>query len=157
MSGRDPLDSPIAPHLTVSNAAAAIAFYQKAFGAEIVSRQTIPDGRTLHCALALNGGVIHLSDEFPELTGGKRRTPDALGGTSVTIHLKVADADAAFNRAVMAGATVTMPLADVFWGARYGRLEDPFGHAWSIAQHKRTPTESDLRQAVDRFLATGKS
>lgn len=128
-------DPTLSPYLTVHDGEAAVAFYQAAFGAEILLKLPAADGqRLMHAALALNGGTLMLSDEFPESgdTGGTR-SPNRMGGTSVTIHLDVPDADAAFERAVNAGATAIMPLDNVFWGARYGKLRDPFGHVWSIA------------------------
>ncbi|MBV8821124.1 MAG: VOC family protein [Acidobacteriaceae bacterium] len=140
---------PISPHLMVSNASAAIDFYKSAFGAEELSRTMGPDGkRIMHASLLLNGGIIMLNDEFPEFTGGKSFTPEALGGTPVVLHLKVDDADAAFNRAVNAGAKVRFPLQDQFWGDRYGQVTDPFGHVWSIGARIRKVTEEEVQQAA---------
>ena len=102
-----------------------------------------PDGKLVHAALRINGFLVMLNDDFPEMCGGKSMTPKSLGGTPVTIHLHVTDVDAAFQRALDAGATVVMPLEDQFWGDRYGVVADPFGHQWSLAetgargQHRR--------------------
>lgn len=133
MSGVDPIPdgfSTITPHLVVDGAAEAIEFYKKAFGAEELSRLLGPGGKLMHAEIRIGDSRLLLVDEFPEW--GKKG-PGALGGSPVTIHIYVADADSLFTRAVAAGATVTMPLEDMFWGDRYGRLEDPFGHHWSIA------------------------
>jgi len=127
----------VIPHLVVDGGAAAIDFYVRAFGAAELARQMAEDGRrVLHAALAVNGGRVMLHDPFPEFADGRRiAAPPAVGGTSVYIHLGYPDADAAsaaFARAVAAGATAVMPIADMFWGERYGQLRDPFGHIWSM-------------------------
>ena len=148
-----PPPPPLAPYLTVDDAKAAIAFYERAFGAVELSRQATPDGEKLiHAALTINGGLFMLCDDFPEMTGGKRRTPRALGGTAVTLHLDLPDVDATWAKAVEAGAAVTMPLADQFWGDRYGKLEDPFGHSWSLATRKRAVAQAELDQATAAFF-----
>jgi PhnB protein len=150
-----PEPPPVSPYLTVDDARAAIAFYEKAFGAKVASRQETPDGRkVIHAALLINGGLLMLSDDFPEMHGGAPHHAKALGGSPVTIHLDLPDVDATFARAVEAGATVTMPLADQFWGDRYGGLRDPFGHSWSLATRKRKVTQADLdRGAAQHFPA----
>ena len=138
-------DVSIIPEVTVHDARAAIEFYKKAFGAKDLGTHATPDGKkVMHSALELNGGVVFVCDDFPEMRGGKSSTPKALGGSPITIHLDCADVDSMFERAVKAGATVTMPLADQFWGDRYGQLRDPFGHHWSLATRKRTATKADL-------------
>jgi uncharacterized glyoxalase superfamily protein PhnB len=133
MSGVDPVPegySTITPHLVIDGAAEAIEFYVKAFGAEEISRMAGPNGRLMHAEIRIGDSRVMLVDTFPQW-GSK--SPDALGGSPVTIHIYVDDADALFTRAVAAGARVTLPIADMFWGDRYGKLEDPFGHKWSIA------------------------
>lgn len=133
MSGVNPVPegySTITPHLIVDGAAEAIEFYIKAFGAEEISRLPGPDGRLMHAEIRIGDSRVMLVDNFPQW-GSK--SPEALGGSPVTIHIFVDDADTLFTRAVAAGAKVTMPLDDMFWGDRYGKLEDPFGHKWSIA------------------------
>ncbi len=125
----------LTPHLTVSNAAAAIAFYQKAFGATEMGRMNMPNtDKVMHAALRIGNSMLMLNDEFPEMgcTG-----PGNDGRGAVTIHLYVEDADAVFQQALDAGATVKMPIGDMFWGDRYGIVADPFGHHWSIATHTR--------------------
>ncbi|MFO0619668.1 MAG: VOC family protein [Polyangiaceae bacterium] len=140
-----PAPPPLAPYLTVSSAADAIDFYGRAFGAEEVSRQPTPDGKKIiHAALRVNGALVMLSDDFPEMSGGKSRTPQAFGGTAVTLHLNVGDVDAQWARATAAGAKVVMPLADQFWGDRYGIVEDPFGHRWSMATIKKVASQNEL-------------
>lgn len=124
---------PVTPHLVVAGADAAIAFYAKAFGAQEVMRLPAEDGRRLiHASLRLNGAMVMLVDDFPEHHGGVAAAPDPARPSPVTVHLEVPDVDAAIARAAEAGALVTMPAADMFWGQRYGQLRDPFGHSWSV-------------------------
>jgi PhnB protein len=138
----------VAPHLVVDDAAAAIDFYVKAFGATEYGRVPHPDGRLVHAALNLNGSMVMLNDDFPEYRDGKSSTPTALGGTPVTIHLQVTDVESAFQRAVDAGATVVAPLEDQFWGDRYGMIRDPFGHQWSLGQPVRTVSPEEISAAM---------
>src|SRR5437764_1293349 len=114
----------ITTHLVIKNAAQAIEFYKKAFGAVELSRSPMPDGRLMHAMMKFGDSLLMLNDEFPEMGGC--RGPQ--GQSPVTLHLQVEDADAVFNRAVGAGATVKMPPADMFWGDRYAKVTDPFGH-----------------------------
>jgi uncharacterized glyoxalase superfamily protein PhnB len=137
--------SSIAPHLVVPSCAEAIAFYIKAFGAKETLRIPMPDGKIIHAAIQLDGMVVMLTDEMPKWGS---LSPQALKGTPVTIHLTVTDVDQLFTRAVEAGAVVKMPVADQFWGDRYGIVQDPFGHNWSIATHQRDMTEQELRAAA---------
>ncbi len=140
---------PLSPHISVSDAKAAIEFYKKAFGATELTRHMAPDGkRIMHAALQVNGGVLMLNDEFPEYTGGKSNTPEALGGSPVTLHLQVTDADAVFDQAVAAGAAIKLPLMDQFWGDRYGQVKDPFGHNWSIGSPQKKMTAEEVDQAA---------
>ena len=136
----------ITPHLVCRNAAQAIAFYQKAFGAETVMVHKMPDGKVMHAALALGEATVFLCDEFDQGCGS--RSPETLGGTPIVIHLEVDDCDKWFERAVAAGCTVTMPLQDQFWGDRYGKIEDPFGHHWSIATHLRDVSPDEMQKAM---------
>ena len=129
----------LSPHLTVSDAAAAIDFYVKAFGAVEVGRVPGPDGRLIHAAVRINGQTLMLNDDFPE----------TLGGTPVTIHLLVTDVEASFQRAVEAGATVVQPLQNQFWGDRYGLVVDPFGHRWSMGQPLREVSYAEIRHHLD--------
>jgi PhnB protein len=119
----------VTPHLSLSDGAAAVDFYKQAFGAEELMRMLADDGRRImHGHLRINGASVMLADHFPEYCGGAPASAPA----GVTLHLQVDDADAWFDRAVAAGAKPVMPLDDMFWGDRYGQVEDPFGHRWSI-------------------------
>lgn len=140
----------VSPHLVVSDGAAAVDFYVKAFGAVELGRVPAPDGRLLHAALQINGSTVMLNDDFPEHTGGKSMTPTALGGTPVTIHLTVTDVDSKFQQAIDAGATVLAPLEDAFWGDRYGVLRDPFGHQWSMGQPVREVSPEEIKEAISQ-------
>jgi PhnB protein len=149
----DPTFPGVTPYLVVSNGPAAIAFYQAAFGAVELNRSPAPHSdKLMHATLSVNGGVFMLADDFPEFMGGKSRTPQAFGGSPVTLYLEVADADAAWAMALAAGATVTFPLADQFWGARYGKLADPFGHEWSIGQPLRVVPEAEAQLAAEEYF-----
>jgi PhnB protein len=124
----------LTPHIQIGDkrAAEAIDFYKKAFGATEIRRMPAEDGiRLMHAHIHINGASLMLHDEFPEYVGPA--DVDAAGGSGLTLHLHVDDADMWFDRAVAAGATATMPLEDMFWGDRYGQVKDPFGYRWSIA------------------------
>ena len=135
----------LTPHLVCRGAAAAIDFYGRAFGAIEQFRLPGPDGRLVHACVLIGDSQLFLVDEMPEHGA---LGPRALKGSPVTIHLQVQDADATFARAVQAGATVAMPLADMFWGDRYGRVTDPFGHRWSIATHVRDASPEAMVAAM---------
>src|SRR4051794_10657074 len=140
----------ITPHLVIDGAAEAIEFYKRAFGAEEIYRMPFPgpDGRTKlgHGELQIGDSRLFLADEFPE-----HGSTGPAGSSPVTIHLYVTDADATFARAVEAGATVSMPLTEMFWGDRYGKLVDPFGHHWAVSEHLEdlTPEQMQERMAAD--------
>jgi len=141
----------VTPGLTIKGAEAALAFYKKAFGAEVISSLPGPDGKTvMHAELRIGDSVIFLADEFPDMG---YVSPKTLGGTACTLHLYVTDVDAAFKRAVDAGATVAMPPADMFWGDRYGKVDDPFGHRWGIATKQREMSEDEIRAGGEKFFA----
>ncbi|OBK52074.1 VOC family protein [Mycobacterium kubicae] len=142
------VEAALSPHLVVDDAAAAIDFYVKAFDAGELGRVPGPQGKLVHAALRINGFMVMLNDDFPEMCGGKSMTPKALGGTPVTIHLTVTDVDAKFQRAVDAGATVVLPLGDQMWGDRYGVVQDPFGHQWSLGQPVREVSMEELQAAM---------
>jgi uncharacterized glyoxalase superfamily protein PhnB len=131
-------------HITVKDAAKAIDYYQRAFGAQELSRNAIPGGKLIHASIRIGDSTMYLNDEFPEMGA---LSPQSVGGASVTLTLYVEDADAVFKKAVDAGADVTMPIGDQFWGDRYGCLKDPFGHLWAIATRKQnlTPEEMERR------------
>ncbi|MFQ5570249.1 MAG: VOC family protein [Rhodothermales bacterium] len=139
-------------HLVCEGAAAAVTFYKNAFGAVELTRQEGPGGTLLHATLRIGDSPIMLSDAFPDwgVLG-----PKALGGSPVTIHLYVEDVDAVVAQAVEAGATVTMAVEDTFWGDRYGKLTDPFGHSWSVATHIRDVTMEEMERAAQEMFAEG--
>jgi PhnB protein len=138
----------LSPHLVVDDAAAAIDFYVKAFGATEYGRVPHPDGRLVHAALNINGSMVMLNDDFPDYNDGKSSTPKSFGGTPVTIHLQVPDVEAAFTKALDAGAVVVAPLEDQFWGDRYGVVRDPFGHQWSLGQPVREVSNEEIAAAM---------
>lgn len=135
----------LTPHLTCAGADDAIKFYARAFNAVEVMRVPGPEGKLIHAMVRIGDSPLMLMDEFPDYGGVGPRT---LKGSPVTIHLFVKDVDAAVAQAVAAGAKITMPLADMFWGDRYAALEDPFGHHWSIATHKLDLSQEEIREAM---------
>jgi len=138
----------VTPHLICAGTAEAIEFYKEAFGAVELSRLPNSDGKVMHAAIRIGDSVLMLNDEMPEWGAFG---PKSLKGSSVTIHLYVEDADAVFAQAVDAGAKVTMPLDDMFWGDRYGKVEDPFGHQWSIGTHVRDVTPEEMQKAMEQM------
>ena len=140
----------VTPYLICDGAVAAIAFYKQAFGAEETGRMDGPGGKLLHAELRLGDSTIYLSDANPEW---QALSPKSLGGTPVVIHLYVEDAEAVVAQAAEADATVTMPVQDTFWGDRFGKLTDPFGHQWSIATHVRDVSPEEMQQAAQAMYA----
>ncbi|MEO7597557.1 MAG: VOC family protein [Opitutus sp.] len=134
----------VTPHLVCAGAAEAIEFYKRAFGATELSRVVAQNGKLMHASVRIGDSVVMLADEFPEW---RSVGPKALNGTSVTIHLYVHDADAQAEQAVNAGAKLIMPVQEMFWGDRYGALEDPFGHRWAVATHVRDVTPEEAQKA----------
>lgn len=138
----------LTPHIVCEGASDAIAFYKKAFNAEEITRLPGPNGKVMHAAIRIGDSVLMLMDDFPEWGS---LGPQALKGTPVTLHLYMKDVDAAMQQAVAAGAQVTMPAADMFWGDRYGQVVDPFGHRWSIATHKQDLTPEEIQQNMAKM------
>jgi len=139
----------ITPHLTVRNAAQAIEFYKKAFGAEVMN--VMRDGDSImHATLKIGDSLLMLNDEYPQMGS---LSPLSTNGAGVTMHIYTDNVDTAFDRAVAAGATVTMPLMDQFWGDRYGLLTDPYGHKWSLAAHVRDMSADEVRKAQEEAFA----
>jgi uncharacterized glyoxalase superfamily protein PhnB len=138
----------ITPHLIIKGVSKAIDFYKKAFGAEEIHCLSTPDGRILHAHIKIGDSNIFLADEFPE-AGCGGLSPQSLKNSHATMHIYVTDVDTVFERAVTAGATVTMPVQNMFWGDRYGQIVDPFGQPWSIGTHIEdvTPEEMQKRSA----------
>src|SRR5262245_42468807 len=144
------------PHLIVSDGLAALKFYEEVFGAEAGHNMMAPDGkRLMHGEVVLDGHRFFVSDEFSREEGGQCQTPDSLGGTSVRVTLMTEDADAVVERAVTRGAKVVMPVQDMFWGARYGQIVDPFGHQWGINQQLTEQTEAETDAAAKKFFTKG--
>jgi PhnB protein len=140
----------VTPQLTVDDADAAVRFYRDAFGADELLRNRAPDGRVLHCELLIAGGRVLVHDEFPEMGD---RSPRTIGGSPVMLHLYVADVDAAYERAVAAGATPLMPPADAFWGDRYAQVTDPSGHRWSLGTQREDLTGDQIAERAARYHA----
>ena len=140
----------VTPYLIIKGAARAIDFYKQAFGAEEVARVPGPDGKTvMHAAIKIGDSAIYLADEFPEWGS---RSPQTIGGSGSGIHLYVNDVDATVQRAAAAGAQVAMPPADMFWGDRYAKLIDPFGHNWSVATHQEDVSLEEMGRRSQVFL-----
>ena len=140
----------VTPSLSITGADRAIDFYKKAFGAEELMRFPGPDGKIMHAEIKIGDSIIMLGEEMPEQGV---RGPKSLGGTPVGFFVYGDNVDAAWKRAVDAGARVVMPLADQFWGDRTGCLEDPFGHKWWLAQHIQDLTPDELRKNAEAFFA----
>ena len=139
----------LTPHLVCAGAADAIEFYKRAFGAVETARMPGPGGKLMHAAVTIGDSALMLVDDFPEWGS---LDPKALKGTPVTIHLYVENADAVVAQAVAAGAKVTMPVADMFWGDRYGQIEDPFGHRWSVATHQRDMSPEEMQKGMEQMM-----
>jgi PhnB protein len=141
----------VTPYLAVEDAAQAIEFYKRAFGANERGRMPGPDGKIAHAELQIGDSVLMLSDPFPQAT---TKSPKELGGTTGSVFLYVEDVDAVFQQAVDAGATVTMAVEDMFWGDRFGSITDPFGHAWSIATHVEDVPPEQMAERAKEAMAS---
>jgi uncharacterized glyoxalase superfamily protein PhnB len=141
----------VSPHLTVKGAPQAIEFYKKAFGATEINRTPDPRGLIMHASLKVGDSMFFVNDEMPTPGGGK--SPQTIGGTGVTINLYVPDADKIYKQAIAAGAKETLPIADQFWGDRYGVVTDPFGHLWAIATRKEDLTKEELEKRGREFMS----
>lgn len=137
----------VTPHIVCNGAADAIRFYKKAFNAEELFRLDGPDGKLMHACIQIGNSRVMMADEFPEWGS---LGPKTLKGSPVTLHLYVEDADQAFAQAVDAGATIRMPLANMFWGDRYGMVTDPFGHMWSIATHIKDVSHEEMQMSAGK-------
>jgi PhnB protein len=140
----------VTPYLVCRGAAGAIDFYKRAFGAKEKMRMPGPDGRVAHAEIQIGDSRVMLGDEFPEMGA---RSPEALGGSAGSVFLYVKNVDAFADKAVAAGATVLMPIQDMFWGDRYGKLKDPFGHEWSIATHKEDVTAKQMAKRAQSAMS----
>ena len=141
----------VTPYLTVSDGARALEFYAKAFGAKVKERMAGPDGRLVHAELRIGDSVLMLSDESPQPGGTK--APPSLGGASGSLFVYVPNVDASFTRAVAAGCQAVMPPTDMFWGDRFSRLVDPFGHHWSLATHKEDVRPAEMKKRAAAAMA----
>ena len=140
----------ITPYLAVEDAAEAIDFYKRAFGAKEVGRMPAPDGRIAHAELEIGDSKVMLSDPFPQ---SSTQPPKEVGGTTASIFMYVEDVDAAVKQAADAGATVTMEIEDMFWGDRFGSVEDPFGHTWAIATHVEDLSPEEIAERGKAAMA----
>jgi PhnB protein len=141
----------VTPYLAVDDAADAIEYYKKAFGAKERVRMDTPDGRIGHAELEIGDSLVMLADPFPQST---TIPPSQLGGTSAGVFLYVEDVDAVVKQAVDAGATITMEVADQFWGDRFGSVKDPFGHSWSIATHVEDVPPEEMAERAKEAMAS---
>src|SRR6266404_9784820 len=139
------------PHLVVKGGSAAIEYYKAGLGAEELHRMPTPDGRLMHATLKVEGSIFFLNDDFPEHCGGVAHTPN--GPSPVTLHLCVKNCDAAIARAAKAGAKIEMPAMDMFWGDRYGKIIDPFGHQWSIATKLRDVSPEEMAEHTKKMFS----
>jgi PhnB protein len=140
----------VSPYLAVEDAATAIDYYKKAFGATERVRMEAPDGKIGHAELEIGDSIVMLADPFPQAS---TKPPHELGGTSAGVFLYVEDVDAVVKRAVDAGATVTMEVADQFWGDRFGTVTDPFGHVWSVATHIEDVPPAEMAERAKAAMA----
>ena len=140
----------ITPHLIVRDAARAIEFYKQAFGAKERGVMKGPDGKVMHAELQIGDSIVMLADEMPEFGS---RSPQSIGGSPTGLHIYTDNVDAAFDRAVKAGAQVEMPVMEQFWGDRYGKLKDPFGHSWSVATHVKDLSAEEMKRGMDEAMA----
>lgn len=140
----------ITPYLALRDAASAIEYYKKAFGAEELCRLPGPSGRIGHAELKIGDSVVMLADEFPEMGS---RSPQSYGGTPVSLMVYVADVDAVVTRAVAAGAKITRPVADRFYGDRNGAIEDPFGHVWFVATHIEDVSQEEMARRAAKMAS----
>jgi PhnB protein len=140
----------ITPYLAVDDAAEAIEYYKRALGAKERVRMDAPGGKIGHAELEIGDSLVMLSDPFPQ---GSTTPPKELGGTSVSVFMYVEDVDAVVKQAVDAGATVTSEVADQFWGDRFGSIQDPFGHSWSIATHVEDVPPDEIAERAKEAMA----
>jgi uncharacterized glyoxalase superfamily protein PhnB len=139
----------LTPSMTVRNAERAVEFYKQASGAVEKGVMKGPDGKVMHAELRIGDSLFMLADEFPQFGS---LSPQTIGGTGTGLHIYVEDVDSAFDRAIKAGATVEMPVSEMFWGDRFGKLVDPFGHKWSIATHTRDMSAEEIEEAQSEFM-----
>jgi len=142
----------VTPYLIIDGASAAIEFYRSVLGATERMRMPTPDGKVGHAELELGDSLVMLADEFPQMGA---RSPKSVGGTSVSLHVYVEDADSVYDRAIQAGAKALSPMEDKFYGDRSGQFEDPFGHQWSVATHVEDVTPEEMAKRASAAMAAG--
>lgn len=140
----------VTPSIVVRGAAEAIEFYKKAFGAKELNRMTEPSGKVMHAEIRIGDSIVMLGDEYPQMGAV---SPLGLNGRAASLMIYTRDADALFNQALAAGAKVAMPLTDMFWGDRYGRVVDPYGHDWQIATHKEDVTPKEMAKRAQAAMS----
>ena len=141
----------VTPSIAVTSGVAALEFYKRALGAEIVNSMTTPDGSMLaHAEIRIGDSIIFVSDEYPDMD---HKSPATLGGSPVSFYLYVEDADASFDKAVAAGATSVRPMQDMFWGDRLGTVADPYGHKWTFSTHVKDMTLEEVEEASKEFFS----
>lgn len=145
--------STVTPHLVIKDCAKAIDFYKKGLGAHEIYRSMMPDGRVMHAMIQIGNSFVMMADEFPDMGAVG---PQTLGGTSIELYIYTDDADKLFKQAIDAGATQIMPVNDMFWGDRYGQIQDPYGHRWAIATHKKDVTPEEMKKAAKEMFSQHK-
>ena len=141
----------ITPGLVVRGARKAIEYYKSVFGAKELSVMAGPDGKVMHAELQIGDSKFYIGDENPAWGA---IAPQTLGGSPVSLNIYTEDCDATFNRAVAAGAKPMMPLSDMFWGDRYGKVTDPFGHNWGISTHKEDVSDQEIEKRAREWMAS---
>ncbi|AJM91774.1 VOC family protein [Nitrosopumilus piranensis] len=142
--------SSVTPHLVIKDCENALEFYKKAFSALEIYRSKMPDGRIMHAMIQIGNSFVMMADEFPDMGAVG---PNTLGGTSTALHIYTEDADKLFKQAIDAGAIQIMPLADMFWGDRYGQIQDPYGHRWAIATHTRDVSPEEMEKTAKEIFS----
>lgn len=146
--------SSITPHLVIKDCENALEFYKKAFGSQEIYRSKMPDGRIMHAMIQIGNSFVMMTDEFPDMGAVG---PNTLGGTSTALQIYTEDADKLFKQAIDAGAIQIMPIADMFWGDRYGQIQDPYGHRWAIATHTRDVSPEEMEKAAKEMFSASDS
>ena len=140
----------VTPHLVIKGCAEAIEFYKKGLGAKEIYKSLMPDGRVMHAMIQIGTSFVMMADEFPEMGAVG---PLTLGGTSTALHVYTEDADKLYKQATDAGAIPIMPVNDTFWGDRYGQIQDPYGHRWAIATHKKDVSPEEMERAAKEMFS----
>ena len=145
--------STVTPHLVIKDCAKAIEFYKKGLGAQEIYKSKMPDGRIMHAMIQMGNSFVMMADEFPDMGAVG---PQTLGGTTTVLHIYTDDADKLFKQAIDAGATPIMPVNDMFWGDRYGQIQDPYGHRWAIATHTKDVSPEEMETAAKEMFSKHK-